>query len=376
MAITLNGDTGIQTPMYNGTITANAVTPSVNMKNRIINGAMTIDQRNAGASLTNIASSQISVDRWRQNSSQASKFTVQQNAGSVTPPTGFTNYLGFTTTSAVTIASGDYFWFGTTVEGYNSADLNWGTANGKTVTVSFWAYASIVGSYTLLLKPGGGAYSYATSFSLTTANTWQYITVTIPPLTTGGAINTTNGTGIQVNFSLGMGSTYYTSTANTWVSGDFYALNGTVNTIATNGATFYITGVQLEVGSTATSFDYLDYGRILIQCQRYYAKMGAGGYSNYTALASGVATGSTNGNLFIKYPVTMRASATIAYSNVCYGYAAGTTTAISSVGSTYSGTDSMLAQPNASGASMTIGYACTLQADNNSAGYIELSAEL
>jgi hypothetical protein len=244
----------------------------ISFKNRIINGAMVIDQRNAGASLSNNGQQQYSVDRWRQNSSQASKFTVQQNAGSVTPPAGFTNYLGFTTTSAVTIASGDYFWFGTTVEGYNSADLNWGTANGKTVTVSFWAYASIVGSYTLLLKPGGGAYSYATSFSLTTANTWQYITVTIPPLTTGGAINTTNGTGIQVNFSLGMGSTYYTSTANTWVSGDFYALNGTVNTISTAGATFYITGVQLEVGTQATTFTTAggSYGAELALCQRYY----------------------------------------------------------------------------------------------------------
>ena len=120
----------------------------------------------------------------------------------------------------------------------------------------------------------------------------------------------------------------------------------------------------------------MDYGRSLIQCQRYYAKMGAGGYSNYTALASGVSTGTTNGNLFVKYPVTMRASATIAYSNVAYSYAAGTFTAVSSAGSTYAGTDSMLAQPNASGASMTIGYACTLQASNNSAGYIELSAEL
>jgi len=280
---------------------------SQGFKNRIINGAMVIDQRNAGASLTNNGSTQYSVDRWRQNSSQASKFTVQQNAGSVTPPAGFTNYLGFTTTSAVTIASGDYFWFGTTVEGYNSADLNWGTANGKTVTVSFWAYASIVGSYTLLLKPGGGAYSYATSFSLTTANTWQYITVTIPPLTTGGAINTTNGTGIQVNFSLGMGSTYYTSTANTWLNGDFYALNGTVNTIATNGATFYITGVQLEVGSTATSFEVRDYGRELMLCQRYCRTYGDG--------LLGIAPGSTSVFLCPTFSPQMRATPTVTLSD-------------------------------------------------------------
>jgi len=301
---------------------------SQGFKNRIINGAMVIDQRNAGASLTNNGSSQYSVDRWRQNSSQASKFTVQQNAGSVTPPAGFTNYLGFTTTSAVTIASGDYFWFGTTVEGYNSADLNWGTANGKTVTVSFWAYASIVGSYTLLLKPGGGAYSYATSFSLTTANTWQYITVTIPPLTTGGAINTTNATGIQVNFSLGMGSTYYTSTANTWVSGDFYALNGTVNTISTAGATFYITGVQLEVGSTATSFDYRPYGTELSLCYRYYQSIA---YTANSILAIGLCTSTTNQECTIILLQTMRSNPTITLPSA--GQTSGTISFLTSSGS-------------------------------------------
>ena len=371
MPIVLNGTTGITTPTYNGSTTAEYLVPVTGFKNRIINGAMVIDQRNAGASLTNIASSQISVDRWRQNSSQASKFTVQQNAGSVTPPTGFTNYLGFTTTSAVTIASGDYFWFGTTIEGYNSADLNWGTANGKTVTVSFWAYASIVGSYTLMVKSGG--YSYATSFSLTTANTWQYITVTIPPLTAGGAVNTTNGTGIQVNFSLGMGSTYYTSTANTWVSGDFYALNGTVNTIATNGATFYITGVQLEVGSTATSFDYRPYGTELQLCQRYYHFLG--GDTDYQTINTVVWYSSTEAVGFFRHPVQMRAAPTVAKSGDWATLNGGTGSAGQTISSDQNGPKTIqLGFGGGSGG--TGGYASTLRVNNDSNFRLTFNAEL
>jgi hypothetical protein len=147
-------------------------------------------------------------------------------------------------------------------------------------------------------------------------------------------------------------------------------------TDTTAGDFLYITNIQLEKGSTATSFDYRSIGTELQLCQRYYAKMSTGGYSNFTAFASGVATATTSGNLFVKYPVTMRASATIAYSNVAYSYAAGTLTAVSSAGSTYAGTDSALAVPTASGASMTVGSACALLSNNNSAGFIELSAEL
>jgi hypothetical protein len=333
---------------------------------------MVIDQRNAGASGT--GNSNYTVDRWQYYGSQASKVTWQQNAGSVTPPAGFTNYLGVTSSSAYSILTGDYFGIQQGIEGYNVADLNWGTANAKTITLSFWVRSSLTGTFGGALNNSGSSRSYPFTYTISAANTWEQKSVTIAGDTSGTWL-TTNGAGLTVNFGLGMGTTF-SGTAGVWASANYVSATGATSVVGTNGATFYITGVQLEVGSTATSFDYRPYGTELGLCQRYYAKMGAGGYSSYTALASGLATASTSGNLYVKYPVTMRASATIAYSNVAYSYAAGSITAISSAGSTYAGTDSMLAVPTASGASMTIGYACVLLANNNSAGYIELSAEL
>jgi hypothetical protein len=143
MSIVLNGDSGITTPMYNGSITSNAVTPSVNMKSRIINGAMVIDQRNAGASVTvTTDNTQFSVDRFILRSTASSKFSAQQNAGSVTPPAGFSNYLGITSLAATSLGATDYYAVEQRIEAFNYADLNWGTANAKTVTLSFWVRSS------------------------------------------------------------------------------------------------------------------------------------------------------------------------------------------------------------------------------------------
>ena len=373
--ITLDGSLGITTPMYNGSITANAVTPSVNMKNRIINGAMVVSQYNgtSSASLDN-TKNQYYIDRFAiQNDAGVAVFSFQQVT---TAPTGFNNSLKITVTTVNgSLSATNKATIYQPIEGFNFADLGWGTASAKTITISFWVQSSVIGTFGGALNNESQNRSYPFTYAINVANTWEYKTITVAGDTTGTWTGATNAIGVYVNFSLGAGTTR-SGTAGAWNSNWNTSATGATNLLATNGATFYITGVQLEVGSTATSFDYLDYGRSLIQCQRYYAKMGTGGYSNYTAFVSGVATATTSGNLFVKYPVTMRASATIAYSNVAYSYAAGTLAAVSGVGGTYAGTDSMLAQPNASGASMTIGYACTLQANNNSAGFIELSAEL
>jgi hypothetical protein len=234
-------------------------------KNRIINGAMAIDQRNAGASGTAINS--YTVDRWYYQASQASKGTWQQNAGSVTPPTGFINYLGFTSSSAYSVAAGDYFRFYQAIEGLNVADLAWGTANAKTVTLSFWVYSSLTGTFGGVLS--GGQY-YPFSYSIPTANTWTQISVTIAGSTSGSWV-TTNSTGVLVGFSLGAGSTF-SGTAGAWGSTNYISTTSATSVVGTNGATWYVTGVQLETGSVTTTFDYRDYGRELIMCQRYYQK--------------------------------------------------------------------------------------------------------
>jgi len=275
-------------------------------KNRIINGAMVIDQRNAGASVTP-ADGTYTLDRFVCYLTQASKFTVQQNAGSVTPPAGFTNYLGLTvgTSANVTVSAGDYFLLDQVIEGYNLADLGWGTANAKTVTLSFWVRSSLTGTFGGALKSySGGAYGYPFTYTISTANTWEQKTITIDGPTSTWAASTTNGGSVEVLFSIGTGSTY-TGASGSWQAASRFSATGATNLISTNSATFYITGVQLEKGSTATSFDYRDYGRELIMCQRYYYATPSS-YLNYPAFHY-----STSAYTFVPFPVLMRTTPTV-----------------------------------------------------------------
>ena len=241
------------------------------MKNRIINGAMVIDQRNAGASIT-ANNGTYAVDRFLFQASQSSKFTSQQNAGSVTPPAGFTNYLGYTSSSAYSIGSGDYFILQQRIEGYNVADLGWGTANAKTVTLSFQVYSSLTGTFGgSIINSGSTTRSYPFSYTISSANTWTSLSITIAGDGVAGAgqWGTTNSNGMIVIWGLGVGSTY-SGTAGSWSSNAYFSATGATSVVGTNGATLYITGVQLEVGSQATGYEYVNYPTLLANCQRYY----------------------------------------------------------------------------------------------------------
>jgi hypothetical protein len=237
------------------------------MKNRIINGAMVIDQRNAGASVTITSGGTFTLDRWKSEVSQASKFSVQQNAGSVTLPVGFTNYLGVTSLSAYSVGSSEQFLQRYNIEGFNTADLDWGTANAKTVTLSFWVRSSLTGTFGGSFQNSATDRNYPFSYTISSANTWELKSITVAGDTTGTWL-TTNGVGIRVNFSVGSGSTY-SGTAGSWGSTYYVSATGAVSVVGTDGATFYITGVQLEVGTQATSFEYRQYGTELALCQRY-----------------------------------------------------------------------------------------------------------
>jgi len=239
-------------------------------RNRIINGAMVIDQRNAGASVTATVTSARTyvLDRWGYFTTQASKFTVQQNAGSVTPPAGFRNYIGITSSSAYTPVASDIILLQQPIEGYNVYDLNFGSASASTITFSFWVRSSLTGTFAGSLGNSANSRLYPFTFTISSANTWEQKTITVTGDTSGTWV-TDNGIGLYLNFNLGTGSTYL-GTAGAWTGSAFYSATGGTNIVATNGATFYITGVQLEKGSTATSFDYRPYGTELALCQRYY----------------------------------------------------------------------------------------------------------
>jgi hypothetical protein len=270
MTVSISGTNGL---VFNDASTQNTAATGFGFKNRIINGAMMIDQRNAGASVTQNTSVQYTLDRWFAYGSVTSKFTVQQNAGSVTPPVGFANYLGVTSSSAYSIGSTDLFFIGQYIEGFNFYDLNWGTANAQTITFSFWVRSSLTGTFGGGLQNNAQNRSYPFSYTISSANTWEQKTVTIAGDTSGTWVGATNGIGLRLWLSVGMGSTY-SGTAGAWAGSDIRSATGATSVVGTNGATFYITGVQLEKGSTATSFDYRPYGTELQLCQRYFETLG------------------------------------------------------------------------------------------------------
>jgi hypothetical protein len=241
-------------------------------KNRIINGAMQIDQRNAGASVTvNSTASFFGVDRWlATGQSTDGVFTVQQSS---TAPTGFKNSLLATVTTAdSSIGSSQIYVIAQRIEGLNIADLAWGTANAATVTLSFWVRSSLTGTFGGSVTNETG-YSYPFTYTISSANTFEKKTITITGPTSGTWL-TTNGNGVYIGFTLGSGSTV-NGTAGSWSANTYYGATGQTQVISTNSSTFYITGVQLEKGSTATSFDYRPYGTELALCQRYYQQFGA-----------------------------------------------------------------------------------------------------
>jgi len=313
--ITTAGGVGIAKALNVGTTLAVAgdstFTGSVNapntfgFKNRIINGAMVIDQRNAGASVTP-ASGAFTLDRWNATTvGGTSKFSVQQNAGAVTPPAGFINYLGITSLSAYSITAGDIQLITQAVEGFNVADLGWGAAGAATVTLSFWVRSSLTGTFGGSLRNLDNNRSYPFSYSIPTANTWTQISVTIAG-DTSGTWYKNNTAGINVSWGLGVGSTY-SGTANTWGGALYGAPTGSVSVVGTNGATFYITGVQLEKGSTATSFDYRPYGTELALCQRYlYAIRGSLASSSQASVGVGGWDGTAGATIVVPYPVQLR----------------------------------------------------------------------
>jgi hypothetical protein len=278
-------------------------TNSMMFRNRIINGDMRIDQRNNGASVT-LADVAFTLDRWNLEISQASKLSVQRNAGAVVPPAGFTNYLGITTASAFSISSGDSFNIRTHIEGFNVADLGWGTASAQTVALSFWVRSSLTGTFGGALRNADNNRSYPFSYTVSSANTWEQKTIVVPG-DTSGTWNNTNGRGVTLIFGLGVGSSG-SATAGVWAADNFQSATGAVSVVGTSGATFYITGVQLEAGSVATPFERRPYGTELALCQRYFYTTLIGGFVG-TCLVS---TGNRIRGLG-KYNVTMRAVPTI-----------------------------------------------------------------
>ena len=287
-------------------------------RNRIINGAMVIDQRNAGASVTvNSSTATYPVDRFAgRGVASAGVFTAQQSS---TAPTGYINSVVCTvTTAASPPGATDAYLFRQNVEGLNVADLGWGSASAATVTLSFWVRSSLTGTFGGAIQNSAFNRFYPFSYTINSANTWEQKSVTIAGDTSGTWL-TSNGIGIYVQFSLGMGSTY-SGAAGSWSSTLYLSVTGAQSVVGTNGATFYITGVQLELGTVATPFESRLYGYELGLCQRYYEKSydidTAPGTATFTNLIP--LTGYINGwpggmTTWIPWKVDKRSTPTLTY---------------------------------------------------------------
>jgi hypothetical protein len=347
---------------------------NVTFRNRLINGNMVFDQRNAGASVTASTTGQFvyTLDRWNYYVTVASKFTLQQNAGSVTPPVGFSNYLGITSSSAYSVGSGDLFLLDQKIEGFNTADLAWGTANAKTVTLSFQVYSSLTGTFGGSILNGNQSRSYPFTYTVSTANTWTQVSITVVGETTGTWL-TTNGIGIYLFFGIGVGSTY-SGTAGSWSSSTYYSATGGTSVVGTNGATFYITGVQLEAGTTASPFEYRQYGTELQLCQRYYQQIGKTPNSTYQGYGVGVAVNSTTVEIIIPFVVTMRTAPSFTFNNPTNSLITGGAGSVSAVSSDISTPFNIMYQCISSG--LTTGYGTRHFQNSTSTTSLELSAEL
>jgi hypothetical protein len=304
--------------MTNAVTIAQQGSNNTTFRNRIINGAMVINQRAGGTVTIPATTDTYTVDRWKGYASQASKFTVQQ---STTAPTGYINSALITSSSAYTVGASEEFDFIQVVEGLNCTDLAWGTASAVTVTLSFWVRSSLTGTFGGSLRNSAANRSYPFGYTISSANTFEQKTITITGDTSGTWL-TTNGAGIYITFSMGAGSSM-SATAGSWAAGNYTSATGATSVVGTNGATFYITGVQLEAGSTASPFEYRSYGTELALCQRYYEKSfeigtaptSAGSAAGAFEFAQQVAASTQQYGPSCKYAVQKRASPTVTFYN-------------------------------------------------------------
>ena len=341
-------------------------------RNKIINGAMMIDQRNAGASVTQTATFLYSVDRFGISGSVTSKFTAQQ---STTAPVGFTNSLLCTSSSAYSVGSSDSFSIQQRIEGLNCSDLAWGTANAASITLSFWVRSSLTGTFGGSLRNSAADRSYPFTFVINAANTWEQKTVTIAGDTSGTWLTST-GIGIIVSFSLGAGSTL-SGSSGSWSANNYVSATGATSVVGTNGATFYITGVQLEKGATATPFENRLYGTELALAQRYFVKFGGtSAYEHIGVLGTAYSTISVTQG--IQLPVIMRAAPSISAATLLVSDGV-TNTACTSFGLASGGAET---SPLVVGGTFTTAGGLTqyrpyqVYANNSTSAYYNISAEL
>lgn len=287
-------------------------------RNLLINGAMTVDQRNAGAAVS--TNSAYPVDRWVTSSSTSGAWTFQQlsptsgTTSSPLPPAGFRSYIKFTkTTGATPAATGQPNYFLQHIEGFNSAQLSWGRSDAKPATLSFWVYSGATGTFGGSLRSTSVNYwSFPFSYTINSANTWEYKTIQVLPITSG-TWYTDNQIGVSLFFDLGS-SADYRGTNGAWANSNLIGVTGASQyPTTTSGGYMCWTGVQLEQNYQPTPFEQRPIGVELALCQRYYYRfqmLTSGGYHRIPSLMQTYSASAAAGIIFNPVPLRLLNGAT------------------------------------------------------------------
>ena len=247
-------------------------------KNLIINGAMTVDQRHSGSSFTVVNGNGVTgviADRFRVNEASGAEFTAQRVSDA---PVGFEYSSKITVSTAdASLGSTEFHRVIQPIEGKDISNLNWGTSNAKTLTLSFYVKSSVTGQYYISVFNNAADRTLLKGYTIDSADTWEKKTITIVGDQSGTWL-TTNAAGIYLMWSLGTGSTYQSSTLDAYQAGFYMAKSDQVNIAASVSSTWQLTGVQLEVGDVGTAFEHEDFATTLAKCQRFFENVEWNGY--------------------------------------------------------------------------------------------------
>ena len=257
-------------------------------KNMVINGDMRVSQRHGTGEVTP-SNNTYTLDQMRWDASQSSKFKVQQVTDA---PTGFSHSMKVTSLAATSQGSTDFFLLQNFIEGKNSARLNWGTSDAQPVTLSFYVKSSIAGIHPCGIRNRAYNRSIVKKYKINMPNSWEYKTVTFPGCT-DGTWETGIHAGLKINFGIGAGSNFEASPG-IYVAAPDFITSDSVNVLGTNGATWYITGIQLESGKLATPFEHRHITDEMTLCERYYQNSFIEGNIPGTSTANGDAVITTS----------------------------------------------------------------------------------
>ena len=374
--------TGNATASGNLTVTGDLV-PSTPLSNRnfIMNGGMQVWQR---ATAATAGHGFFTVDRFRQNEQTGGAYTSEKHTMTAAElnTTGHAVAVKLACTTAdASIGADEYAYFPQTIESQNLQPLQYGTANAQTITLSFWVKSNKTGTYCIQLrKKTNTIYYYTKEYTISSADTWEQKKITITPTAgsttlitnSAGAITNDNSGGLEVGFALAMGDTYE-GTNDTWTASATYATSSQVNWLDSTSNNFYLTGVQLELGSNATPFEHRSYGDELAKCQRYYHKQGATATYEHFLMVAAYATTAGRGTYYL--PTTMRGKPAFSASGNFQ-----TITGITFTGSS----DIYIADGggvqayglHAEGSFPSVGYANNIRAHNDATAYFEFDKEL